>query len=279
MCSDLLRMLAVLSLCAVSGCSIREDRTDCPGRLVVVMPVDERLRMLGQGCTEAQLRLTDDGGSVVAEGMFDLASLDEQYSFELTPGAYGVGVCCMADELCLGAEGVGIPEGEEFPPLYLSYRQCEVSGAAGETRDTVRLHKQWCTLTVEDVTMPTDSHVLQQVSVEAKVCGCGYDGSLMHGQYGFSVWMKRGEEGFPNCSMRIPRQESGEGMTLAVRSQSEGGAVVERYFPLGGMLDDAGYDWRAEDLEDVTVRLDFSASNVVLETDSWRRSLSFDIRI
>lgn len=271
-------MLAVLSLCSVSGCSIREDRADCPGRLVVVMPVDERLRMLGQGCTEAQLRLTDDGGSVVAAGMFDLASLDEQYSFELTPGAYGASVCCMADVLCLGAEGVGIPEGEEFPPLYLSYRQHEVSGTAWETRDTVRLHKQWCTLTVEDVTMPTDNHVLQQVNVEAKVCGCGYDGVLTHGPFSFSAWMELGAGGYPCCSMRIPRQESGEGMTMAVRSQSDG-AVVERYFPLGCLLDESGYDWRAEDLEDVTVRLDFRASNVVLETDSWRRNLSFDIRI
>ena len=76
------------------------------------------------------------------------------------------------------------------------------------------------------------------------------------------------------CSVRIPRQ-SDASLILSITENED----VLREFALGEYIIKSGYDWTAEDLEDVEVVVDYTKVDVTFRVNDWQDTVSFDVII
>lgn len=164
--------------------------------------------------------------------------------------------------------GLTIPEGTECPPVYFVVDELDTYD------DSVRyspvLYKHFCALTV---IMEAPGGQALGATVRGDVCGFGPNGLPIPGNFHF---LSLGESLSSSCreySVRVPRQVD---PTLTMTVDSAGGTMT---FPIGLYLEEAGYDWDEPDLRDVTLEIDSRNASVTVQTDQWRKSLSFDLVI
>ena len=53
------------------------------------------------------------------------------------------------------------------------------------------------------------------------------------------------------------------------------GQELMRSFPIGDIIAQSGFDWEAEDLEDIDLTLDYSATQVTFTVNGWTHRLTF----
>ena len=79
---------------------------------------------------------------------------------------------------------------------------------------------------------------------------------------------------------------SGSG-TVCVPRQADNGLVLRildedkilREFALGEYIAESGYDWSAENLDDVEISIDYAHSFISIEVDDWTGSFEYDVVI
>jgi hypothetical protein len=175
-------------------------------------------------------------------------------------------VSAVGGALAEGDGSVRIPVGEEAPALYLFH--ADVSTAAAEQMILpVLLHKQYCALELR-FTGPPGYGPPFEVEVEGFVGGWLPDGSPSAGP--FSRRLLPGADA--RATIRLPRQGDDSLLMHIVFSDQ-----VVRTFALGSYIAAAGYDWTAQDLEDLTLQVDISLTSVKLSTDLW--TLTEDIEL
>ena len=241
-------LLAVFSL---GACSVLEDRDSCPCTLSLVPASDV-------GRVDVML---DTGNGFLWEGSVeDLAGS----CFEVPREKLR---CCVAQGAEPGPEGSRIiPEGEDCPEIYM-YRSLIDARCAAVT-DTVVLHKYFC---VMDIRLDgTEARKARCLTVRSPSAGYDRYGESLEGVFCHSPSRLKGG----TYRLRLPRQMSAA-LELEVEFISGGSAV----FPLGVYLENMGYDWTAEDLEDVQIAIDSRSSTVRIITSCWQKSFSFDLRI
>lgn len=162
-------------------------------------------------------------------------------------------------------EGCTAPPGHAFPPLYLASASVEASG------DSVAVHlplrKQFCTLslTLEGPPGWAEPYAME---VCGEVCGVSLDGAPLPGSF-------RAPLSAP-FAVRLPRQHPEDPLWLNVRMPADS---VLRRFNLGAVLQDAGYDWTAPDLEDLDLTLELSVTAVTFRSGLWSTTVPLDIII
>jgi len=179
-------------------------------------------------------------------------------------GAVEVSVFCGARRQYSPSCGVVIPLGEPSPELML-FRSAAVGVDEGGGDTRVVLHKNFCLLSL---VYKTDLDYGLQV--EGGVCG--YDGEWRPVPGAFRTEVLPDVDG--RCSVVLPRQLDDELTLNVVR-----GPRVLRGFALGRFMAEAGYDWRAEDLEDITIRVDYSTSMAFLTVGKWTQTYEFDLEL
>ena len=250
MSSDLLRLLVPVVL--LTGCSVKEDRSACPCLLVLefsslpVTPV--MVSVEGEGCSLLH--------RVHSDTLLALSVPKTELSVSVTGGA-------LPDAV----EGVRIPLGEEAPPLYLYH--ASVSSDAEQVLLPVYLRKQFCQLTLA-FSGPPGYGPPFQVEVEGFADGWARDGSPSEGP--FSYRLLPGEDG--RATLRLPRQRD-DSLLMHILFSDQ----VVRTFALGAYIADAGYDWTAPDLKDLTLNVDVSVTSVTLSTDLWTHTEDIELWI
>lgn len=245
------RFLVVLPALAVlvmgAGC-IKEDRSECPCRLFLdFTDVDT------SSIASADILMTSDEGfefvDVVESGYFAdymIKVPSHQISLQVLAGA---GHCLSSDM------SVVIPYGEECPKLF---RHESVINADSEVvKERIKLRKNHCVLTVQ---VEAGEDYPFKLTVKGRVDG--YGSNLKPTVGDFSCRAVPDDSG--QCVVVIPRQLDS---SLALEVDDGTGSV--KTFAVGESIVAGGYDWEAEDLDDVTVTLDYSLTEIALEIIEW----------
>ena len=168
------------------------------------------------------------------------------------------------------AEGDGtirIPAGEEAPPLYLFH--ASVSTAAEQLVLPVLLHKQFCSLELV-FSAPPGYGPPFEVTVEGGFCGWMPDGSPLTGL--FSRRFLPGSDA--RTVLRLPRQGDDSLLMHIVFSDH-----IVRTFALGSYIAASGYNWTAQDLDDLTLNVDILLTSITISTDLWSQTEEMELWI
>lgn len=254
MSSGVLAFMVVLVACA--GCSVKEDRDVCPGRLMLDFGgVDASLGSL-------DLLVTWPGGVILRDVVVPSVFGDE-YIRDVPHGMLDVNVWSGAGEYVENESGLVIPLGSECPPVH---KHSFIADTRGEIwRQEVELHKNYCCLTVklkgEDV-MP------YSLVVSGNVDGYTLDGSPRKGEFRCVAY----PEGEGEITVRVPRQIDA---SLMLEVEDDNG--IRKLFAVGEYIKASGYDWDSENLGDVTVTLDYYITGITVLVQKWDEEFVYDL--
>ena len=285
----------------LSSCSIKEDRDGCPCWMTVEMPGQagydgEKVGQDGRspvgagddGCVVLRLRGNSDEDAVdyeyqVTEAVrVDVGALE----YEVPRGSGGVSAVAFGneipvragyDEKAAGYDGdeIRVPVGEQMDSLYgffkMYHTRCE------SVLCDVELHKEFCTVSF---TLGEDGYSSPyRIEVWGNVAGVSaWDLMPLDGDFRFAPSLGNGV-----YQVRVPRQvdNSLELVMLEIPGQVgyDGERVVVDRLPLGEYIARSGYDWTAEDLDDVNVALDLEMQQVMITVSGWDGVVVMDIVI
>ena len=271
MCSDGKKAhyaVAALASCAVlfAACTVKEDRTECPCFLTLDLGGVESVALMGEGLDSLAVAIGGEDGFFVKD-VFRLGDNVQEYGAAVPKSRVDVLVACGSGRFLSDRRGIHIPEGNDCPVLYMS-GESFVADAA-EMRRTVALHRNFSKLTVSMKTSFGAKARPFRILLEGNVSGYLMDGTPEEGS--FHSFSSPSSGGL--CHMRIPRQTDGS-LMLEVDFLDSGEV---RTFPVGEYIIESGYDWKAPDLEDIEVEMDFSRSSLTFTISKWKKTLSFEI--
>lgn len=254
----LIRFCVVMcGLLAVTCCTIKEDRADCPCRLFLDMSEVDK-----ETVEYAAVFLTGSDGFVFNDTI-ESKSFSKGYFVDIPRGSYEVWVSYGAGESGVGPEGIVVKSGEEFPDIYMYHSHIDASGDS--VREKVDLNKNYCNITV--CVYAADDFPFRLV-MRGNVNGYCADGSLSEGDFNFE--MSLGDNA--SCDVSVPRQ-SDDSLRLEVSDETG----VLRVFALGEYIAASGYDWTARDLRDLTVSLDYSLTSVTVVMEGWDNEYHYSV--
>lgn len=255
----LLRVIAVWGLLCCVGCSVKEDREQCPCLLrLYLSDVDTSV------VNSADLFLNGTQGYEYTDRL-DPASWGGIYEVSVPQGELSVWLYSGTDGVNVGAEGLRIPCGEDCPPIYM---HSSVVMAKGErVSETVVMQKNHCVLTIHVKSEDTFPYTLRFRGV---VNGYGLKGEPSEGEFSYSV----NPDQYNMCVVCLPRQIDNS-LILEISDESD----ILRIFTLGEYISAAGYDWSERDLRDVTVGIDFVVSQFTVAVSDWDDAHFYEVVI
>lgn len=256
-------MFFALAACLVvgHGCNIKEDRSECPCRLVLDLG---NVGLRGQDSLE--LYLTSTSG-LVWSARLDSAAVNEGLLIEVPRTSLKLMAWCGGNGMT-GLNGMVIPLGTPCSQVYMYSAELETLGDV--CRDTLVMRKNHCVLTV---LFRKDDNSALSLSVRGNVCGYDAFGIPVEGE--FLADVVRDSVVSVGCpQVTLPRQSGGE---LYLDVEDDTGDV--KSFPLSEYMETAGYDWYAPDLPDMMVTIDYVQTSISLEIQGWDEEFFFDIVI
>ena len=248
---------ALAALILWAGC-IKEDRSDCPCMLFLdFSDVDT------SAVTSANLLMTSDEGFEFSDELVSGQFSDymvkvpaRQVRLYMLTGAGH----CLAPDM-----SVAIPLGEECPELFMHESTVNTYGEL--VKEKIRLRKNHCVLTVQ---VEAGKDYPFKLTVKGKVDGYGSDSKPVVGEFSCPAIPDEHGRGV----VVIPRQLDS---SLALDVDDGTGAV--KTFAIGESIIAGGYDWKAENLDDVTVKLDYSLTEIALEIVEWTEESMHEVVI
>ncbi len=284
----------------LSSCSIKEDRDGCPCWMTVDLSdvaesrwkspevqsnidyhsVTKSLKSRQHVAESVVLRLrgnSDEDDVDYAFKMTDTVNTEVgALEYEVPRGAVGVSAVALGNEILgqAGYDGIAgyhgdeirIPVGEQMDSLYgffkIYHTRCE------SILCDVELHKEFCTVSF---TLGEDGYSSPyRIEVWGNVAGVSaWDLMPVQGEFRYAPILKNGV-----YQVRVPRQVDNS-LELVMLEDSE---IVDR-LPLGEYIARSGYDWTAEDLDDVNVALDLEMQQVMITVSDWDGVVVMDIVI
>lgn len=259
--------MAAAALCC--GCFVKEDRSLCP----CILELDFSSVGTAVISESGLLVETADGffyhDSDIAAGLSEIARDGRQlrlYRVKIPKSRAFISVVCGADRQYSHETGIIIPEGEECPPLFMFHAEAD---AVGEIhRETVCMYKDYCKITVR--ILDAESPYPYLLNVRGNVGRVMLDRSVSGGDFSFSFMPDSDGCG----SVRVPRQVDN---SLVLQVVDDG--KVLREFALGEYIAESGYDWTKENLDDVTVEIDYANSYMTVEIAGWTGNFEFEVII
>ena len=254
-------LLSALGIVAGAACSIKEDRSDCPCRLML----DMSSVRVGSG-DSLELTIYSDT-SCVCRQKLDSASLREDFVIDVPRRALRLMALCGGEGMT-GRDGLVIPLGRSCPRVYTHVS--EIDAACEMACDTLKMKKNHCVVSI-------GFKYGQETEAELAVYGnvCGYDGYGLPlvGEFAAAAVRPQGEEKGLR-QVVLPRQCGGE---LVLRVTGVDGNP--RNFRLSDYISAVGYDWTAPDLEDIKITIDMVHTTVSLSVSGWDEEFFFDVVI
>lgn len=238
----------------VVGCSVKEDREDCPCRLIIDMTgIDTTL------VKQLNLLATSPDGVVFSDTV-DAESFADLYVRDVPHMLMRVNVWDGDSEL-------QIPYGCECPPFYMSSFDADTRGEV--CRHNVELKKNHCRLTV---LFDGREQVPYRLTFRGNVDGYGEDGFPSAGDFACVAYPVGKSAG---SQVTVPRQLDS---SLLLDVEDDGSTTLKT-FAIGEYLQAGGYDWTAEELEDATVILDYYITGIRITYKGWDKEYSYDITL
>lgn len=248
----------VAGLLCVAACSVKEDRMGCPCRLVLdLRDVDTSI------IKEADVHVEASQGFVFNEVM-DSACLGNEYVMSVPKGRVYVWAYSGAEEYEPGPEGLKIPYGDDSPEVYM---HCSSFDAVQENAvENIRMLKSHSVLTVH---LQSGYSTAYDIAVTGNVNGYDAEGRPCEGGFRYEMSFEDGVG-----RVVLPRQTD-----TSLKLEVVDGEDTFRVFSLGEYIESSGYDWTQENLEDITMTLDYALSSVGFRINDWEKEYHFDIEI
>lgn len=245
----LCRLLLALSVFSAAGCTVKEQRDDCPCRLVLDFSETDISSM-------SKIRVSlDDDDFTVFEKYSEAEDFVPEYVISASRDELRLMVCSDDRGWFDVGEGIVIPEGQDCPKLYMYSNM--VDARSEMLRETVRMHKNHCLM---NIYMEGGDSYGYDLRVKGNVNGYGKDGRPREGV--FSYVPSRSEDS--GYVVSLPRQ-SDSSLLLEI----DDGTEVVKTFALGEYIKSGGYDWTAPDLEDLTVHVNWAVTTVSITVSAW----------
>lgn len=246
---------SILAAALALSCTVLEDRSACPCFLDVDYSRVLADNPFGSGAGAIAVSRGDGGLQLLHRAEF----CPQVEEVRTGRGTY---LFCM---LMCGGEPVGdglsvkVSAGSQCDSIY-GYRT--TVDATGETaRLMVEVHKQFATVSVTDT---HDGRALAPYQVVARGNSDGIDLTTLSPTKG--DFFCRPQQSGGTYVFRMPRQaDTGAAIELLTKT---GGSLHHR-LELGEALLEAGYDFGATDLEDITVTFDFDRMVALVKVADW----------
>ena len=250
---------AICCLLSCLSCSIKEDRGACPCRLVLDFSENDTVAV-----RSAELLLNSSEGFCLADTLY-CDEFDEEYHALVPCGGLNV-LSWYGGEGCVTFDdGLKIPYGDDCPEVYMSFFRIEVEGE--ESRREVCLRKNHCKATLY---VKSEDSFPYNLIVRGGVDGYDTDGTPSKGKFMCELELREGMVGW----VSLPRQLD-DSLILEVWE----GNTVLKIFTLGRYISAVGYDWTAENLEDLTLSLDYTHNVIGISIGEWDKEHQFDVAI
>lgn len=244
-------ILLVIMLLAVS-CSVKEDRQDCPCRLMMDMSgIDTALVKV------VNLLATSSDGVVFSD---TVSSKDFSRIY-----MRDVPHTQMRISAWTGDRELIIPYGQECPPFYMSSFAADTHGEV--CLCYVDLKKNHCCLTV---LFDGRDQMPYRLTFRGDVDGYSDDGTPSVGAFACVAYPLSDGSG---AQVIVPRQLDSS-LLLDVEDVE---SATLKTFAIGEYLTAGGYDWTSENLDDATVILDYYVTGIKITYKGWDKEYSYDI--
>lgn len=249
---------------ACVGCSVKEDRSECP--CIVVLDLsgvdDGRFRSL-------TVRAESSDGFLLHE-IVSGNPLPDKFMVKMPRGEIRMNIICEdGNEVMTGSfndSGVyRIPENSECPPVYFTVGRLNTDTDMVEV--PVDPKKNYCRVFIE---MLSTGPYIGGLNIIGNVCGYDIEGRPMHGDFRFASGLEEGGV----CEVNVPRQSD-----TSLRLQIIDGSGILKDFALGEYIAASGYDWNAEELDDIGVAIDYSRTKITFKVRDWEKIFEFDVVI
>lgn len=252
-------------LILLQGCSVKENRSECPCVLMLDLSGLDAERFPSVVLSA----VSDDG--ILFSTTFDVAGYEDYYRLTVPKKTRNVSItgiegAIVSPQTISGREdgyGLLVPYGRDCPPVHMFINEVDVSGETDTVK--VALHKNHCKMRIA---LTSESQTDFGVEVKGNYCGYGICGDLINGQ--FSNVPVIGADG--KRIVCLPRQGDS---SLVMELVDENGQV--RNFAIGEYIASTGYDWTEEDLRDIDVTIDFIRTKLVISVEDWSESISIDM--
>ena len=173
------------------------------------------------------------------------------------------------DYLSVKEERISIPKGQQADSVYAYSSRLNTN--CEKVRDVVRMHKQFTTVHLKmQIPDGFDSYPYR-VFIRGNTAGWDVrDFSGTDGMFEYEPEL----EGQNEFSVRVPRQAD-KGLTAEVYSANE--KVDE--FRLGEIISQAGFDWNAEELADISLEVNFTTSTVLAHISDWLDTIILNVKM
>ena len=173
--------------------------------------------------------------------------------------------CPSSPSFLSGAAGFEIPPGEDCPRLLTGALTVDTRGEEAFCRPEV--HKNYCILTLRLLTEGEEPFPFQ-ITLRGIISGFHPTGEPREGLF-FYTLPPFDDKGMAVAG--IPRQRD-----ASLRMDVLFSDQILRSFALGEILARQGFDWKAEDLADVELELDFARTELRVRTLLWEEIVAYE---
>lgn len=248
-----------LAVLLVVSCSVKEDRSECPCVLELNFKISDTLSV-----RYADLRIDSDDGYIWTDtvdvmgngGKYFLSAPRTNLHIRAWAGSGGY----------ISDLGLLIPFGEDCPEVYMydSYVRTEGEYCC----EKVCLRKNHCVMTL---VTEGEGELSSSLRVRGNVAGYGETGEPLSGDFECLL-----DDGGLDAGYRVvlPRQMDASLMLEVYDDEGH-----HKAFALGQYIVSSGYDWTSPELDDITVTLDYTLTEIRLTVSGWESVFVYDMEI
>ena len=239
----------------LTSCSVKEDREPCP--CYVCIGFEDREFINRDVCVMGWR------GTELFRREIDVKEYDPYWVTAVHKGQLLVSACMGLDERNGRDHYAVVPLGSQCDSLYA---YAEIADATGdEVVVNAVLHKQFATVHV-DICKSVQEMKDYRFRVDGNSCGFDLlDFSPVPGTF---MYEPKAEAGARIVDFRLPRQADNSLSLTVWRQDEEIGS-----FPIGQYIAKQGYSWKAQDLQDIYVTVDFIIGYVIIGVDDWENGM------
>ena len=253
-------IIGILGLMALCSCSVKEDRSDCPCWLTVDL----------SETNGAYVQLKAWCPAPVFSESIARSQRDDFHEYRVPRGQVRLSAYRETPGLFLEGDVLSITEGSQMDSLFACTSLVDTD--AEFAHETIRLHKNFSTVSVifkdEENGRPADC----RLDVSGTVAGINVQ-TLAPVPGRFSCMAELSPEG--GFAFRVPRQMDAD---LIAALYSHDGSLMESY-PVGWLIQQAGFDWNKTDLSDVEILVDTPTATFTITVKEWDGPVSFSVTI
>ena len=252
--------MALTLLLAVS-CSFKEERTGCPCWLTMELSDVKRVS------DKASIELLEDGEIIYSDMVSGKDIENGQFERTVLKGIVRTSVCSGAARV--SSSKAFFNKGNMVDTIWAHTAEVDCTGETAV--DVVRMHRQFARVTLRFL----DRESAQGIDALSVSTDCGgldlMTLSPLPGDWGMALELSDGG----TAGFFVPRLRQDGRLVLTVTSAGKEKDEID----LQRLLEDAGYRWDREDLDDVTIGLDFNLGVVGIRIDQWKEGQKYEENI